>query len=121
MRADLGALGERLAAAHLEAKGYRVCDRNVRVPPWGEIDLVADHGGVLALVEVRTRTGEGYGGAAGSLTPTKRRRMLRAALAYLSGLGNDPPQARIDLVAVTFDRRGVLRRVEHLENVVEDV
>ena len=116
----MGALGERLAAAYLEARGYQIRERNVRLPPWGEIDLVVERDGVLALVEVRTRTGDGYGGAVGSLTRAKRARMLRAALAYLSRFADDPPAARIDLVAVTFDRRGVLLRVEHVDNVVED-
>lgn len=119
-RADLGRFGERLAAEYLAARGYAIRARNVRLPPWGEIDLVAERDGVLVLVEVRTRRGDGPGDALDSLTPAKRRRMLRAARAYLAGLGDDdPPAARIDVIAVRLGRSGKLLGIDHIENAVE--
>lgn len=118
-RRYLGAAGERLAAQYLEGQGYRVVARNVRLPPWGEIDLVAERDGTLALVEVRVRRGQAFGGALGSITPAKRARMLRTALAYLVALGDAAPPARIDVVAVTLDRLGRLMRIEHVINAVE--
>ncbi len=118
-RRRLGAAGERLAARYLEGQGYRVVARNVRLPPWGEIDLVAERDGTLALVEVRVRRGQAFGGALGSITPAKRARMLRAALVYLAALGDAAPPARIDVVAVTLDRLGRLVRIEHVINAVE--
>lgn len=118
-RRRLGAAGERLAARYLEGQGYRVVAHNVRLPPWGEIDLVAERDGTLALVEVRVRRGQAFGGALGSITPAKRARMLRAALVYLAALGDAAPPARIDVVAVTLDRLGRLVRIEHVINAVE--
>jgi putative endonuclease len=118
-RRRLGAAGEWLAARYLEGQGYRVVARNVRLPPWGEIDLVAERDGTLALVEVRVRRGQAFGGALGSITPAKRARMLRAALIYLAALGDAAPPARIDVVAVTLDRLGRLVRIEHVINAVE--
>ena len=53
-RRDLGDFGERLAAAHLEAKGYRIRERNFRTRE-GEIDIIAERGGTLVFVEVRNR------------------------------------------------------------------
>lgn len=117
--ADLGRLGERLAAGHLRRHGYEVIARNVQVRPWGEIDIIARRDGVLALVEVRTRRGERFGGAALSITPAKQRRMLRTAMAYLSSLGDNPPPARIDVVFVRFSPDGRLLGIEHIENAVE--
>ena len=119
-RAGLGARGEQLAAAHLERQGYTVRARNVRLPPWGEIDIVAERDGVLVLVEVRTRRGDRFGGPLDSLTPAKRRRMVRAAYAYLSRLGDDPPPARIDVIGVSLDLRGRLISIEQVENAVEE-
>ncbi len=118
-RQRLGAAGERLAARYLEGQGYRVVARNVRLPPWGEIDLVAERDGTLALVEVRVRRGQAFGGALASITPTKRARMVRAALAYLATLGDAAPPARIDVVAVTLDRLGRPVGIEHVINAVE--
>ncbi len=118
-RHRLGAAGERLAARYLEGQGYRVVARNVRLPPWGEIDLVAERDGTLVLVEVRLRRGRVFGGALASITPAKRVRMLRAALAYLAALGDAAPPARIDVVAVTLDHLGRPVHIEHVVNAVE--
>jgi putative endonuclease len=116
---DLGAFGERLAAGFLRRAGYRIVATNVPVRPWGEIDIVAQRDGVLALVEVRTRRGDHFGGAAWSITPTKQRRMLRAAQAYLAGFNPETPPARIDVILVNLDGRGRLLGIEHIENAVE--
>jgi putative endonuclease len=118
-RDELGRLGERLAAGHLRRLGYAIVATNLRLPPWGEVDIVARKDGVLALVEVRTRRGDVFGGAIESLSPTKRRRMVHAAEAYLSSLGDDPPPARIDAITVRFDRAGRLLGIDHIENAIE--
>jgi putative endonuclease len=118
-RRALGELGERLAAGRLRRDGYAILEVNVALRPWGEIDIVAKRDGVLALVEVRTRRGDRFGGAALSFTTAKRHRMLRAAAAYLARLGDAQPPARIDVVLVNFDGAGRLLDIEHIENAVE--
>lgn len=118
-RRRLGAAGERLAARYLEGQGYRVLAQSVRLPPWGEIDLVAERDGTLVLVEVRLRRGQAFGGALASIGPIKRMRLLRTALAYLATLGDAAPAARIDLVAITLDRAGRLVHIDHIPNAVE--
>ena len=45
--------------------------------------------------------------------------MMHAADAYLSGFGDHPPAARIDVILVIFDRAGKLLGIEHIENAVE--
>jgi putative endonuclease len=118
-RAALGAFGERLAAGHLRRAGYQIVATNVPVRPWGEIDIVARRGDLLALVEVRTRRGDRFGGAAWSITPTKQRRMLSAATVYLAAQDEESLAARIDVVLVNLDVRGRLVGIEHIENAVE--
>ena len=118
-RAALGAFGERLAAGHLRRAGYAIVATNVPVRPWGEIDIVARQEDTLVLVEVRTRRGDRFGGAAWSITPAKQRRMLRAATVYLMSLGDNAPAARIDVIFVSLDARGRLMGIEHIENAVE--
>ena len=116
-RRALGELGERLAAEHLTAKGYRVRERNFRTAA-GEIDIVAEGFGVLAFVEVKARRGSSMGTAAESLSPAKRRRMVEMAEAYGQAREDLPEQWRIDLVAIDFESSGRLASIVHYENVV---
>lgn len=49
----MGALGERLAAEYVCRRGFTVIDRNV-ARKTGELDLVAQEGSVLHIIEVKT-------------------------------------------------------------------
>jgi putative endonuclease len=118
-RRDLGAFGERLAAAHLEAKGYRIRARNFRCRE-GEIDIVAEDGACLVFVEVRTRRGDALGGPAESVTVAKERRVISAAKAYLQEHSDLPQDQRIDVVAVQLSPRGRLLAVQHIEGAIAD-
>ncbi len=76
-----GRRGETWAALLLTLKGYRVSARRVKTPV-GEIDLIAERGGVTVFVEVKARafsTGE-----ADALAAVNRRRIVRAAQYWLS-------------------------------------
>ncbi len=116
-RRALGELGERLAADHLLAKGYRIRERNFRTAA-GEIDIVAEADGVLAFVEVKCRRGSSMGTAAESLSPAKQRRMVEMAEAYGQAREDLPEQWRIDFIAIDFERSGRLASLVHYENAV---
>jgi putative endonuclease len=81
---ERGALGERIVADYLTARGHRVLDRNWRGRA-GELDIVTLAGGVLHFVEVKTRTGDDMGVGFGAITRAKQRRVARAAEAWLLG------------------------------------
>lgn len=51
--AELGLLGEELAARHLRAQGWQLLGRRLRTSA-GEVDLLAREGGELVCVEVKT-------------------------------------------------------------------
>jgi putative endonuclease len=90
-----------MAAAFLERKGLRVIERNYRCR-LGEIDLVARDGATTVFVEVRQRASSAFGGAAASITASKRQRLLRAARHYLSRL-RTLPECRFDAVLIEGD------------------
>ena len=113
----LGAFGERLAAAHLESKGYRILERNYRRRE-GEIDIVAASGGCLVFVEVRTRRGQEQGSAVESVSPAKGARLAALAEAYCQERTDLPPDRRIDVVAVELSPAGRLLSIQHIENAV---
>ncbi|MEZ5458706.1 MAG: YraN family protein [Steroidobacteraceae bacterium] len=92
----IGAAAEHWAARWLESQGARIVLRNFRRRR-GELDLVIEHGGALAIVEVRLRNSTQYGGAAASVGLRKQRRLVLAAQQLL--------QSRPDLARwpVRFD------------------
>ena len=57
---EIGAYGERVAAAFLRRNDYRVLYRNYRTTR-GEIDLICRDRDVLVFVEVRSRASDDFG------------------------------------------------------------
>jgi putative endonuclease len=92
----IGRAAEDAAVAFLESQGLTVVARNY-LRRAGELDIVARQHDVLAIVEVRTRGTEKFGGAAASVDSRKQRRIIRAAAQLL--------QKRADFaaLAVRFD------------------
>ena len=118
-RKDLGDFGERVAGAHLEAKGYRIIATRFRVRE-GEVDIVAQRDGVVAFVEVKTRRGDAMGTAAEQVGARKAKRLLIAAEAFGQAHPELPAERRIDVIAVDLDGSGRVLSVEHIENAVEE-
>jgi putative endonuclease len=87
---------EARAAKYLEDHGLRIIERNYR-SRFGEIDLIARDGATLVFVEVRARSSNTFGGAAASITASKRAKLVRTALQYLAVAGRTP-QCRFDAV-----------------------
>ena len=82
-RQRLGAAAEDAALAFLIGEALLLLARNVRYP-FGEIDLVMRDGTTVVFVEVRYRRNASFGGAAVSIDASKRRKIARAAQAWLS-------------------------------------
>ncbi len=118
-RKDTGKLGEKLAQAFLKTKGYRILGTNYLCRE-GEIDIVACQGACLAFVEVRTKSGLEYGTPEESVTPAKMRRLRKAAYHYLYHQDKPPDLWRIDVVVVELDGDQKLKRIELIENAVEE-
>lgn len=99
-RRQTGRLGEDHAAGFMEARGGVVISRNWRCRA-GELDLVVlDAAGRLRFVEVRARTGTGFGTPAESVTPDKQRRLRRLAAHWLSENPGRWRQVCFDVVGV---------------------
>ena len=117
--AEVGRRGEDLAVAHLEAKGFRVMDRNYR---WQreEVDVVAfepsprNDGGTIVFVEVKARSGTGFGRPEEAVDAAKQAAIKRVAEAYLHERRLMPSPVRFDVVAVTLGGGGAV--IEHFEN-----
>lgn len=104
----LGKKGEKLAEKYLKRQGYDLIKRNYTTP-FGEADLLMQKGEERVFVEVKTRTDDGYGTPAESVTARKRETYRKIAAYYMSGLGEEVA-VRFDVVEVWADGT-----VSHLE------
>ena len=102
-----GQLGEQRALAFLLAQGLTLVESNFSCKA-GEIDLILREGETLVFVEVRERVSPSHGGAAASITRSKRRRIVCAAEVYLQRCRR-LPACRIDVVALDGGRLEWLR------------
>ena len=116
-RAQIGALGEDLAVEHLGGLGLTVLVRNWRCR-YGELDIVAvdNDSGAVVFVEVKTRTGDGFGGLAEAVTHAKVRRLRRLAGLWLQQQDRRWPAVRIDVIRVRIGRSRT-PEISHLRGV----
>lgn len=98
-RQALGKLGESLACEALGRQGYAILATRYRTR-FGEIDIIAEHAGVLVFVEVKTRRSSAHGSAVDAVSPVKRRRVAAMALDYLAWAGRLEAPCRFDVVAI---------------------
>jgi len=100
---DLGRLGEQLAKTHLESLGYEIMDENW-VHGKAEIDLIAYQNKTIIFVEVKARTGNGFGEPEDFVDARKQKLLADAANEYIYLMGHEG-EARFDIVAILFDRK----------------
>lgn len=113
---EIGLEAERLAGEHLVHSGYQIRNRNWRCRS-GELDLVAEHNGVLVIVEVRSRTQSGrFGTPEEAIHPRKQQQVRETAQVYLFRHQLYEMRIRFDAVTVLFDREGNCARIRHIEN-----
>lgn len=115
--AHAGSHGEVLAADHLRNLGLEVVARNWRIAAAdlrGELDLVAlDHReGVVVIVEVKTRRGQGFGGPLAAVDRRKQAQLRRLAMAFMARASLPYREVRFDVIGVRLDTR-------HLHHVVD--
>ena len=116
-RIELGAMGEALAVDFLTRMGLRILDRNWR-SRYGELDVIAvdDATRTVVFVEVKTRTGDGYGGLAHAVTPRKVWRLRRLAGLWLAAHDGHWAAVRIDVIGVRIGRRRT-PEISHLRGI----
>lgn len=116
-RVQLGAWGEALAVDHLTRIGLSILNRNWRCR-YGELDVIACDRATrtVVFVEVKTRTGDGYGGLAYAVTERKVRRLRRLAGLWLAGHDQRWAALRIDVIGVRVGRRRT-PEITHLQGI----
>lgn len=103
-----GRFGERRAARYLKRQGYKIIARNFRCP-FGEVDVIAQRGDIVAFVEVKTRSGTGFGLPNEAVRRDRQRRYINCARYFFSGREIDCT-VRFDVVEVCGGT------INHIEN-----
>lgn len=119
---QVGDRGEQIAAAYLEQQGYRILERNYRFEH-AEVDLVCfepadqyEQGGELVFVEVKTRTGLGFGRPEEAVTEKKKRHLVHASRAFLYERKLDGAPARFDVIGIVLRNGGRDPEIEHFKH-----
>lgn len=97
-----GREGEKKAVRYLKKHGYVVLERNYRAR-FGEIDIVARDGNVLAFIEVKRRRNDAFGTPAEAVDAHKQKRYVLAAREYLQRTDSEDCECRFDVIEVTVE------------------
>jgi putative endonuclease len=109
-RNELGAEGERRAADHLAARGYRIVGRG-----GVEMDLIVRRGQLVVFVEVKTRRAGGPGSGEDAVDARKQLRLVRGAAAWIHEQPHPIGRARFDVIVCECSRDERDWSLRHLE------
>lgn len=113
-----GRAGEEYAAAIMQGTGYTVLARNFH-SRWGEVDIIARKGSIIAFVEVKTRRWAAMVTGAEAVGKTKRRKILRTALLFLQRHPQYDLQPRFDVFTIETDGHGNILSHDILEGAFD--
>ena len=109
---DLGDKGEKLAIDFLIKNEYKILEKNYRYLK-AEVDIIAQKEGVLAVVEVKTRSSDYFGNPQDFITPKKISLLLSAIDYYIVQRDLDV-EVRFDIIAIIHQKNET--KIEHLED-----
>ena len=114
-RKELGAFGEKKAAAYLRRKGYKIVASNYSCR-FGEIDIIASKGGYIVFAEVKLRKNADFAEAREFVNYAKQQRIIKTAQLWLSER-DCQLQPRFDVIEV-YAPGGIFGAVSinHIEN-----
>ena len=117
-RSEVARIGEDIAVAFLQKKGFLILERNWRSRRWGELDIIAQDSDVLVFVEVKTRVGENFGAPEEAVTFHKLRVLKRSAQYYKVTYLDLPAALRIDVISILLDgETGAPKQIKHFPNI----
>ena len=101
-----GTWGEDKACAYLIENGYEILERNYRFQ-FSEIDLIAKMNKTLTFIEVKTRSGTGFGMPEEFVSSTKAKLIKKAAENYIF-TSDWQDDIRFDIVSILILPNGQL-------------
>ena len=114
MKPMSGILGEVEAARYLRENGYTMMAANFNCR-FGELDMVAEKDGILAIVEVKSRLENAWIAPIEAVDKNKIARIKLAADVYLKAEPFDG-DIRFDVIEVLFNVSFEVVMVNHIQN-----
>jgi putative endonuclease len=111
----LGATGESLAIQLLLQKKYQILARNLRTK-FGEIDILAQIGRDLVVVEVKAKSSDRFGAAIEMITRAKQEKLI--LLAHELQMRHQTNRVRIDIITVD-DAASDQPKLKHYPGLIE--
>ena len=108
---EIGEKGEAIAKEFLEKKGYKILATNYRYKK-NEIDIVAEHRGVLVIVEVKTRQSSYLAGPEDTVSKSKQSAIIKCTNAYIIENEIDL-ETRFDIISIILNQQS--RSIDHIE------
>lgn len=113
---EFGELGERIAARWFQRSGWRVVARRFRAGR-RDIDLIIEREGLVAFVEVKSRTGSEFGDPVEAVHRRKQRSLTKSAQSWIARHGRSDEKYRFDVVGVLVSGERVF--VKHVPGAFE--
>ena len=107
---ELGKLGEEMAVEFLQKDGYAILETNWTFQK-AEIDIIAQKGNTLAIIEVKTRSSLEFGLPQDFVKPKKIQLLTKAVDAYVNERDLDV-EVRFDIIAIHKEGKSFV--IEHL-------
>lgn len=125
-RKEVGHIGEEVASKFLQNKGFVIIERNFR-KPWGEIDIIAEKGGIVRFIEVKAVSRENTPDFSREMdyrpeemvTVSKLIKLARTANLYMEQK-RDKREFQIDVVGVILNKANKTARCRFFEQALED-
>lgn len=109
---ELGKFGEELAEGFLKQNGYTILETNWTFQK-AEIDIIAQKGNVLAVVEVKTRSSIEFGLPQDFVKPKKIQLLVKAVNEYV--ISNDlDVEIRFDIIAISKEDKAY--KIDYIED-----
>jgi len=115
----VGHAGEAAALAFLREQGMTILARDWR-NKLGQIDVVAEDGDTLVLVEVKARRGTGFGLPEEAVDGRKRQKLRTLLEMYRAASKRREQPCRIDVLGLILDDKLQVTRTEHIKDAVQD-
>ncbi|MHB0866953.1 MAG: YraN family protein [Thermoleophilia bacterium] len=118
-RRGRGQAGETLARRHLEAYGYDIIQTNFRTR-YGEIDIIARKGELVAFIEVKARRNSRCGEPFEAVGPRKQNQIRRLARMWVAAHQSDSSFRqcvfRFDVIGIMLDDEDGAVQLQHMED-----
>ncbi|MFD0862857.1 YraN family protein [Sungkyunkwania multivorans] len=109
---EIGKIGEKMAAEHLQKQGYQILERNY-IFDKAEVDIIAQKHDILVAVEVKLRSTTDFGNPQDFVSKKKIKLMVKATDHYV--VENDlDVEVRFDIIAISV--QGKKFSLQHLED-----